>query len=144
MRASLRERLHAGYIPEPNSGCHLWLKTVNPNSYGMIRDREKVLTAHRVAWMDAHGPIPDGMHVLHKCDVRSCVNPAHMFLGTHAENMDDKARKRRSYTKISDDMVRRIRELASAGMMHKDIAKQLGLIRSSISPIIRGEIRKYV
>ncbi len=52
--------------------------------------------AHRLAWVEVHGPIPDGLCVLHICDVRNCVNVEHLFLGTLADNNKDKARKGRS------------------------------------------------
>ena len=77
-----------GCIPEPNTGCWLWLGFISPDGYG-------TRLAHRRAWELARGPIPDGMLVCHRCDVRHCVNPDHLFLGTHLDNMRDMIRKGR-------------------------------------------------
>lgn len=51
--------------------------------------------AHRLGWEEKNGPIPVGMHVLHKCDVRRCINPEHLFLGKNADNIADKVAKNR-------------------------------------------------
>lgn len=92
--APLRERFEAGYVPEPNSGCWLWFKA-QTYGYGELFDGDKHIRAHRLSYEMFRGPIPAGMHVLHKCDVPQCVNPDHLFLGDQAANMQDKARKRR-------------------------------------------------
>jgi hypothetical protein len=83
-------------IPEPNSGCWLFDGWLNEGGYGMMRgpDRNGVMV-HRVAWEEANGPIPDGLHVLHHCDVRACCNVAHLFLGTQADNNRDMTAKGR-------------------------------------------------
>ena len=83
-------------MPIPECGCWVWTgNLVGSLGYGGLRVGNKTPRAHRVSWELFRGPIPAGMHVLHKCDVPSCVNPDHLFLGTHLENMRDKERKGR-------------------------------------------------
>jgi hypothetical protein len=83
-----RDRFFAK-VREDVSGCHLWTGARNVWGYGRLHVGGKMLAAHRVAWELANGPIPDGMWVLHHCDVRDCVNPAHLYLGTHRQNVRD-------------------------------------------------------
>lgn len=96
---TLRARFESHCEPEPNSGCLLWDGALK-NGYGEIRARldsgaYAVLYAHRLAWEFAHGDIPKGLMVLHRCDVKSCCNPDHLFLGTHVDNANDMAMKNR-------------------------------------------------
>lgn len=97
MSKGLAEAFERLYIPEPNSGCWLWVGgTRDKRGYGnWIRQGFDTRSAHRISWMMHKGPIPDGLHVLHKCDVTLCVNPEHLFLGTNQDNIDDKVRKGR-------------------------------------------------
>lgn len=86
------------YIPEPNTGCWLWLG-VERNGYGTYtvraNGRKKMHSAHRFAWERVHGPIPKGLFACHRCDTPGCVNPDHIFLGTPRDNFEDMRRKRR-------------------------------------------------
>ncbi len=75
------------FTPEPNSGCWLWLLHVGEKGYAHIWDGNKVCRAHRHIYELVKGRIPDGLEPDHKCRVRSCVNPDHIELVTHAENI---------------------------------------------------------
>lgn len=83
-------------IPEPNSGCWLFEGRTTSGGYGSITLEGKPHGLHRLMWEHVNGPIPKGMHVLHRCDVRSCGNPDHLFLGTHQDNMRDMQQKRKA------------------------------------------------
>lgn len=96
MMQTIEEKLADRSMPEPNSGCLLWLRGCNHKGYGVLNTGRKALKAHRVAWVMKHGPIPAGMQICHKCDVRSCINPAHLFLGTPKENVRDCIAKNRA------------------------------------------------
>src|SRR5690606_26279408 len=100
---SLRKRIADNSIPVPESGCVLWLGAAT--RHGRIRVNGKVLLTHRVAYELAYGPIPDGMHVLHKCDVSSCINPNHLYLGDHAQNMRDMKERKRYKTHPGEQSV---------------------------------------
>lgn len=73
--------------------CVIDKRKANPNGYVPTRKGY----AHRLAWVQAYGPIPDGLSVLHTCDTRACVNPEHLFLGTHKDNTLDMVAKGRHW-----------------------------------------------
>lgn len=87
------------------SGCWQWKGSSNKDGYGTTRYMGKSIMAHRLSFLLHGGEIPDGMCVLHSCDNPPCVNPDHLFLGTHQDNMDDMARKGRRYYKRLDESV---------------------------------------
>lgn len=86
--------------PEPNSGCWIWTGATIPQGYGCLRRFKKTLKAHRVSFELFKGKISSGLHVCHRCDNPSCVNPEHLFLGTNVDNMNDKKAKGRHYNTL--------------------------------------------
>ena len=79
---------------DTNGGCWLWSGAMQ-KGYGTMNLWDRFYGAHRISYDLHKGPIPDGMHVLHKCDVRACVNPDHLFVGTRSDNMKDMMSKGR-------------------------------------------------
>ena len=78
---------------EKHGDCLLWKGATNANGYGAFYFKKKIVTASRVAFELTNGPIPTGLFVCHKCDTPLCVNPDHLFLGTHEDNMIDRDKK---------------------------------------------------
>jgi hypothetical protein len=89
------DKFWAKTSPQPN-GCIYWNGYRPGGRYGALNVAGRARKAHRHAWILTHGDIPDGLSVLHRCDVPHCVNPEHLFLGTNADNVRDKVAKGRA------------------------------------------------
>lgn len=96
--------------------------------------------AHRLAWEQANGEIPEGLQVCHRCDNRSCVNVAHMFLGTHADNARDKMLKGRAAKKLNEWSACGVmaRELMADEPSHTQVAKEFDIDRTMASKVWHG------
>jgi len=122
-------------------GCWAWTASCNRRGYGQFRVAGTLKAAHRVLWEQMHGPIPDGMIVCHHCDNPGCVNPDHLFLGTHADNMADKVAKGRQSRQLGESHPRAkltdadVRAIRSAAGTVSEIAKKFGISRSNVSTI---------
>lgn len=128
------------------NGCWLWTGALQRHGYGHFRDQQRVdQSAHRWSWEQANGrKVPNGLHVCHTCDVRNCVNPAHLFLGTIKDNAQDKVAKGRHTTKLNAAQVREIRRRADAGEMNTVLAREFNMSTAQIGVIVRRIQWKHV
>lgn len=141
---SPRERFMSYVHPEPNSGCWLWVGANRGNGYGAFWHGFPQ-KAHHVAWEMFCDQPRGNLCVLHRCDVRCCVNPRHLFLGTHADNNKDRAAKGRSANtkgerhpgrKLDVDQVSAIR---TDPRSQRKIAADFGISQVQVSSIKRGK-----
>lgn len=129
-------------IPVPFSGCWLWTGALSIKGYGIGSVNGNAQRAHRLAHVAFIGDIPLGLVVCHRCDVRSCVNPAHLFLGTQRQNLADMVAKGRSPrgaaaggAKLTEASVLAIRQDTRA---YSEVAEQYGIHPKSVGNIKRG------
>lgn len=143
---ALRDRILSRVRIEDN-GCHIFTGAKDGCGYGRVKNIGTAVATHRWAWQQANGPVPQGMQVLHRCDNPSCINPAHLWLGTHADNMADKRAKGRSHNvptgrahrrptaKISESQAKEIKHMLEQGIRQAKIAAFFGVSRNLISEI---------
>lgn len=139
-------RLARGSIRNEKTGCIEWAGSKNRKGYGKISIGSNTkLTAHRVAWEEANGPIPKGMCVLHRCDNPACINTDHLFLGTFADNhkdMDAKGRRgvlRGASNGASKLTEEQILQILSDRRTLREIAEDYGISFSHAGAIRRGD-----
>ena len=135
--------------PEPMSGCWLWMGAFFNHGYGKGFRKPNFLLAHRVTWELIHGAIPENLLVLHKCDVPSCINPRHLFLGTALDNSQDCYRKDRQANnageynpraKLTRQDVARARESFHVGKQRVcDLARKYGVSWTTMNYAIVGK-----
>ena len=161
-------------IEATDSGCWLWVGTKTRAGYGSPRIEGKHRRAHRVVYEMIVGPIPEGLSVLHKCDVRNCCNPDHLYVGTQADNMRDmqlrgrnghythpeatpRGRRHGHYThpesyrgerngkaKLTEDQVRITRMAAKQGITQRTLAQHFGVSQPTIYSIIHRKTWTYL
>ena len=137
--------------------CWLWIGSIQKNGYGTIGIKNHRVYAHRLSWILHNGKIPkgSGYHgtcVLHKCDVRNCVNPRHLFLGTNVDNINDKVKKNRhakgqkiGQNKLNIAQIQKIKYYISLGMHYQtDLAKKFNVHQSMICRIASGKYWKHI
>jgi len=138
---SITERFEEKVLKMPMTDCHLWISDVNNCGYGRFSIHGKTQKAHRVAYELYVGPVGE-CHVLHNCDNPICVNPAHLRLGTHSENMKDMAKRTRY--KATPKVVAEIREDIKNGVSYSKIAAKHGITTSYVGRIKLNQARSLV
>lgn len=147
---SMLERFEEKFEPVTESGCWIWTASVHGRGYGLFhtglkRRKGKMEFAHRVSYELYHGVDPGDEEVCHKCDVTSCVNPAHLFLGDHFDNMGDMMDKQRYVAhgqRIDTDGQKEAIALRAKGYKMREIGDILGVSESHASRLSRG-LRKH-
>lgn len=138
-------------------GCWLWQGAANRYGHGVFRGQFGQTTAHRQAWILTHGDPGPAKFICHNCpggDTPGCVNPAHMFLGTAADNTADMYRKgrqrppigvRNRSAKLTPELVREIRlRYAAGGTTMQSLADAYGVSIGTIHPLLRGKTWKEI
>lgn len=129
------------------TGCWNWKQGRFSNGYGAFSECGRTRKAHRGAWEAVNGPIPEGMLICHHCDNPQCVNPEHLFLGTGADNMNDKVRKGRANaprgsqhhkSKLTEHDVSIIKMLLDLGVQGQRLATLYDAHKMTISNIKTG------
>lgn len=160
-RARLRTRFEA-HIARRENGCWEYTGYRHPQGYGVAFVGPYRFRTHRLSWFYANGPIPERIEVCHRCDNPSCVNPDHLFLGTHADNMADMRRKGRNKgrgnrgvnarcgervptAKLTEAIVREIRaEYREVGTPAHILADRYGVHFTSIYDVINRVSWRHV
>lgn len=136
--------------------CWLWTASLDGKGYGQFtrRDRSQA-RSHRIAWEFTHGPLTSDQVLCHTCDNPRCCNPAHLFIGTQADNIADMHKKKRwsptpspgsrnGNARYTEDQVREIRRLRAEGMSRAEIAARFGVTVGSIKNILSKARWKHV
>lgn len=136
------DRFFSYTIGEPNSGCLLWTGGVDKKGYGRFRARVTLQRlAHRFSWEFAHGPIPNDMGVLHKCDTPACVRADHLFLGTNLDNNNDKVSKNRQAKGMRNSNAKfteaEVLAMRASTKNYVELAKEYGTDRSHMRKICK-------
>lgn len=130
----------------PN-GCHPWMAGTGRFGYGRLKLNGKTVPAHKFGYELLHGPVPRGMQVRHTCDNPPCQNPAHLIVGSPADNMrdrNDRGREAHNFgetngqARLSAQQVSDIRDsYARDGVFQRDLAARYGISQSAVSMIVR-------
>lgn len=146
------------------TGCIEWTGFRTKRGYGVIGVNNRVIRAHRIAYEIAFGPIPRGLCVCHSCDNRACINPEHLFVATHAENMKDMADKGRANnapailaargkhklgenhhaTKVTANVVTLMRDMKRGGNTLREVSARFGVPMATVQSIVTGRTWGHV
>lgn len=136
---SFKERIEGKYQVDEN-GCWLWTGD-KLKGYANV---SKVGRVNRLMFRHKYGPIPPWLFMCHHCDVKACINPDHLYLGTNADNMRDKRIRdrakgeRSSINKLNDDQVKAVRYLLEIGLTQARVATLFDISQANVSCIKRG------
>jgi hypothetical protein len=134
---------------EPNTGCWLWMMSVNHKGYGRLRFKRRLWKAHRLSYLAFRGPLED-LNVCHTCDIPSCVNPDHLWLGTQMENVQDMYKKNRSNHAVGErsptakltasDVI----EIRTSGINYREAMEKYDIGHALYYQIVKRRLWKHI
>lgn len=144
-------------VLEGLDACWEWQAGLLGNGYGQFKLNGAPTYAHRIAWELTNGPVPERRNVLHRCDNKLCINPAHLFIGTQKENVADAIEKGRrepiiesrrgeksNWAKVTEKEVLEIREMGRRGYSQRVIGEKFGISRPAVNLIINRKNWKHI
>jgi len=142
---------------EKGHRCWLWIGHTNRDGYGRLAVYHRGMQlAHRISWEIHNGPIPDGLNVLHHCDIPACVNPSHLYLGTQKDNVRDmivrgranwenrKAGEENGNAKLTETEVREIRKLHAIGNSTRRLARIYQVGKTTVKHVVNRDTWKHI
>jgi len=148
-----KEEFFSNTMPEPNTGCWIWCRYIGKKGYGEAWDNVNKTTklAHRYSYEIHKGQIDKELYVCHTCDNKFCVNPDHLFLGTHQDNMDDMVVKKRSMiggrnnkAVLTECQIVEIRARFNLGMTRRQLRVVYNIGNTTIKDIIARKTWKHL
>jgi DNA-binding XRE family transcriptional regulator len=129
-----------------SNGCWLWKGIPSWDGYCQLQYNWRRMQAHVAAYIAWYGEVPPGLIVMHTCDVRNCVNPEHLRLGTYKSNMEDAVHKGRMATKekngnakLNNEKVAEIKRLRNEGLSQPKIARIIGCSNQTVSNVVNNK-----
>lgn len=143
-REKIRSKLEESSVPEPNTGCLLWLRKAESDyGYGIINTGAGNIVAHRASFLAFVGEIPDGLFVLHSCDTAACLNPGHLRLGTKQDNTNDAKARNRGVgrpSRLTQEQFEALRGRLLAGESMSELSREYGLAKTYLVQIRAGMV----
>jgi hypothetical protein len=147
------ERISSKTVVDESTGCWVYKGHKNRDGYGRIFYEGNQRECHRVVWELVFGVIPAGLCVCHKCDNPPCINPKHLFLGTHGDNTRDKMSKGRQRSLVGEDCPRsklrnediiQIRSRYTKGISQSELGREYKVAQSTIWRIVNSQRWKHI
>lgn len=145
------QRFEQKFIPEPNSGCWIWIGGTNEHGYGIFWNGEKLEKAHRYSLKCSGVEVPDDVDVLHRCDFPPCVNHEHLYCGDALLNVTDMWDRKRAtvqrrcgtaqtQAKLNDEKAAEIRGFYSLGLFNQyELADRYGVSQGCIWRVVNNK-----
>lgn len=152
-KLSIKDRFISKMSKSNKKGCIIFKAAINKGGYCVFSIGQKDILAHRMSYELFIGTIPKRLLVLHKCDIRNCVAPKHLYLGTDQDNVNDMIKRKRNFrsmgennfnAKLTKTDIKEIRKLYKVGFVTRELAEIFDVSKNSISNILNQVTWKHI